>query len=401
MNSPVSSAQNSFRPYLNAIGSAHTSEGIRQVVFPWLVVGVLGLSADKLGLAQMVMMLPNLLLLLWGGAISDNRHLGSYLFRLYLLYSVPFIVLIGWSLLFGFSFVLIIVFGLSFGLITPFVQPAKESLLAQVTAQAVQGAIAKTTFVQFSANSVGILIASLMEQVGLYALLVAQVVMYVAAAYFFRNCHSETNVLAKKTTTLRDVVSGVQLVWGNTQLRQLMSLVAITSFVGLAVYLVAIAFLARDVYQGGASFFAVLQFCFMAGVVVANGLFIRFHHLLKRLGRALLLCYVFRAVLLLLISLRFSAEWAAALVFIWGCFYGLSTTLARSLAFSEAPSEYRSRVVSIFQLCLFGAAPFGAFAAGLLVESLGVLVAIKILSGVILLTALVGVFKGPLWNFRH
>lgn len=394
----------SFKFYLKGIASAHTSEGLRQVVFPWLIVGVLGLSAEKLGTAQMLLMLPNLLLLLWGGAISDNRHLGSYLFKLYLLYSLPFAVLIVWSLLYGFSYSLVLVFALGFGLITPFIQPAKESLLAQVTAQAVQGAVAKATFVQFSANGVGILIASSMDKVGLYPLLIAHIVAYFCAAYFFRACHVNAERRPKKSTSLSDVASGLRLVWDNPALRQLMTLVAITSFVGLAIYLVAIAFLARDVYQGGASLFAIFQFSFMAGVVVANGLFMRFHHLFKRLGRAMLICYVVRAGLLLLISLKFNTYWATVLVFLWGCFYGLSTTLARSLAFQQAPPEYRSRVVSIFQLCLFGAGPFGAFAAGQLVEHLGVLVSIQVLSAVIFVAAVVNIvrtpLRGPLWSFR-
>ncbi len=87
---PGNKKLSSFQNYLSGLGCSAVAMGLQIVIFPWLVVGVLHEPADRVGLAQMAVMLPNLLFILLGGAISDNRHLGSYLFRLYLLYLLPF-----------------------------------------------------------------------------------------------------------------------------------------------------------------------------------------------------------------------------------------------------------------------------------------------------------------------
>ena len=53
----------SFQYYLGGLGSSAVAMGLQVVIFPWLVVGVLHEPADRVGLAQMAVMLPNLLLI--------------------------------------------------------------------------------------------------------------------------------------------------------------------------------------------------------------------------------------------------------------------------------------------------------------------------------------------------
>jgi hypothetical protein len=81
----VDSKAFSFRHYLATIGTSNLAMGLHTVLYPWLVIGVLNESPSRLGLAQLAVLLPNLLFILPGGVISDRRHRGSWLSRLYLL----------------------------------------------------------------------------------------------------------------------------------------------------------------------------------------------------------------------------------------------------------------------------------------------------------------------------
>ncbi len=56
--------------------------GLHAVLYPSLVVGVLEESPSRLGLAQLALLLPNLLFILPGGVMSDRRHRGAWLSRL-------------------------------------------------------------------------------------------------------------------------------------------------------------------------------------------------------------------------------------------------------------------------------------------------------------------------------
>ena len=61
------------------MGASNLAMGLHKVLFPWLVVGVLMESPSQLGLAQMAVLLPNLLFILPGGVASDRRHRGTWL----------------------------------------------------------------------------------------------------------------------------------------------------------------------------------------------------------------------------------------------------------------------------------------------------------------------------------
>ena len=158
--------QGGFRTYLGGVGASSIAQGLQIVLFPWLLVGVLGESAVRVGYAQMALMLPQLLFILVGGVISDNRHLGRHLFRLYMFYSVPCLLLLVAVWMGYLSFGLMLLFGFCFGTVTAFIQPARESLLAQVADKQLQQAVARASFIQFSAQSVGILLAGYMDQLG-------------------------------------------------------------------------------------------------------------------------------------------------------------------------------------------------------------------------------------------
>ncbi len=228
-----SSGPDRFQFYLAGLGSSAVAMGLQVVIFPWLVVGVLHESADRVGLAQMAVMLPNLLFILLGGALSDNRHLGSYLFRLYLLYLLPFGMML-MAINSGYlSYQLLIVFGASYGVITAFIQPARESLLSQVASEDLQRSVVRTTLVQFAAQSLGYLSAGLFDRIGLSILLVFQMLMFIAAGLFLRASQPAGVGLSRRPQRQsQTITAGLWAVWRHARLRPLMLLVGATGFLG-------------------------------------------------------------------------------------------------------------------------------------------------------------------------
>ena len=130
--------------------------GVHTILFPWLIIGVLEESPSRLGLAQMALLLPNLLFILPGGVVSDGRHRGSWLSVLYALYILPVGLLFIAVATDQLSFSLMLLFAVSFGTISAFVQPARESLLGYADQNLMHQAVAKVVAVQFVAQGVGV-----------------------------------------------------------------------------------------------------------------------------------------------------------------------------------------------------------------------------------------------------
>lgn len=373
------------------------------MLFPWLLVGVLGESPERVGLAQMALMLPQLLFVLWGGVLSDKRHLGSHLLRLYLFYNLPCLMLIAalWSGHLSYS--LMLLFGFTFGTITAFVQPARESLLSRVVADQLQQAVARASFVQFSAQSLGILLAGYLEEVGLILLLAGQLLLLMLSGWLlYRSLGALAEVPARQRgSAWQEMVSGLQLVRGHPRLLQLMVVVAATGFLGFGLYLVAMPLLTREVYQQGASFFAWIQFSFMFGVILSNLVIIRLVGRFAKPGRLLLISLLVRGIFLLVIALHPPPWLLFLLIVMWGSASGLAMMLGRSMTHEESPQAYRARVVSVYQLALFGSAPVGAWLSGHAIAAIGILPAIGVLGGLTVLAALLAIGFSDLWKSRN
>ena len=389
-----------FKTYLSGVGASSLAQGLQIVLFPWLLVGVLNESALRVGYAQMALMLPQLFFILLGGVVSDNRHLGHHLFRLYLLYCVPCFVLLVAVWLGYLSFGLMLLFGVCFGTVTAFIQPARESLLSQVVDKQLQKAVAKASFIQFSAQSIGIILAGYMDQMGLLILIILQMVFLLCSGWLLRQCLSSVPDTEgkRKKATWKDMTAGLNVVREDARLSHLMMVVAATGFLGFGLYLVAMPILTREVYQQGAAFFAWIQFSFMFGVILSNVYIIRFVGRFTQPGRVLIISLLVRGCFLLAIAMQPPAWLLFTLVFCWGAASGIAMMLGRSLTHEESPQPYRARVVSVYQLALFGAAPIGAWVSGHTITAIGILPAIATLGVLTMLAAVIAILFSALWK---
>lgn len=384
--------------------------GLHTVLYPWLVVGVLELSPSRLGLAQLAVLLPNLLFILPGGVISDRRHRGSWLSLLYLLYSLPIAILIGAALSGELTFSLLLMFGMVFGSISAFVQPARESLLGYASQDLMHQAVAKVVMVQFIAQGIGFVIAGQLETIGLTALLIVQMLMFALSSILIKRSHPqrviETDIadpqvekVEPKRETLQELRAGFALFLTDKALLHLLLIVTATGFLAFGVYLVGMPLLAREAYQGGAGLYAILQVTFTMGIVLANFVVSRQKHAFKRPGRLMIISFLGRGGLLAAVALMPNFWILFPVIFAWGAFSGMSMTLGRTILHNQVPHSHRSRAASVYQLCLFAGAPLGAWACGVAIEQVGLAQTFTAIAGLTLVVSVIATMS-PLWALK-
>lgn len=393
--------------------------GLHTVLYPWLVVGVLEQSPSRLGLAQLAVLLPNLLFILPGGVISDRRHRGSWLSLLYLLYSLPIIILIGAALSGELTFSLLLMFGMVFGTVSAFVQPARESLLGYASQDVMHQAVAKVVMMQFIAQGIGFIIAGQLDSVGLTALLVLQMLMFILSSVLIRRSHpqlviandtaaistseeqaSNEKIIDEKRETLQELRAGFALFLNDKALLHLLLIVTATGFLAFGVYLVGMPLLAREAYQGGAGLYAIFQVTFTMGIVLANLVVSRQKDTFKRPGRLMIISFLGRGGLVAAVALVPNFWILFPVIFAWGAFSGMSMTLGRTILHNQVPHSHRSRAASVYQLCLFAGAPLGAWVCGVAIEQVGLAQTFTVIALLTLVVSIIAATMSPLWALQ-
>jgi len=418
LSTQASSSQTfSFRHYLATIGSSNLAMGLHAVLYPWLVVGVLEESPSRLGLAQLAVLLPNLLFILPGGVISDRRHRGSWLAQLYMLYTLPIALLLGAIIYDQLTFTVLILFGMAFGTVSAFVQPARESLLGYASQTLMHQAVAKVVMIQFIAQGIGFAIAGQLEGLGLAVMLILQLGLFFLSSVLIKRSHPE--MVADKSIVPDDVMdellpteklpprkslselrAGFALFTSDKTLLHLLLLVSATGFLAFGVYLVGMPLLAREGYQGGAGLFALMQVSFTLGIVAANFSVSRQKDTFKRPGRLMIISFLGRGSLVFFIALLPNFWLLFPIIFAWGAFSGLSMTLGRTILHNQVPHSHRSRAASVYQLCLFGGAPLGAWVCGYAIEHTGLAPTFAVIAVLTLLVSVLAAAFSPLWSLR-
>lgn len=381
--------------------------GLQKVLYPWLVVGVLEQSPSNLGLAQLAVLLPSLLFVLPGGVVSDRRHRGSWLSFLYLLYLIPIgsLALLFWSG--DASFIQLIIFGILFGTITAFVQPARESLLGYAAPELMHQAVAKVMAVQFVAQGIGFLLAGQLGIVSPMQLLCFQMLVFLLSSWFIRLSHPaiiaidhSSQIQPPKKKPLLEFREGLVLFKNDKSLQHLIFIVFATGFLAFGVYLVGVPLITKQLYNGGATLYAALQVIFTLGIVSVNLGVMKLEKMFQRVGKLMIISFLVRGTIVAFIAFKPPLWLLFPLIFIWGIFTGSSMTLGRTILHNQVPDAMRSRAASVYQLCLYGGAPLGAWVCGITVEWIGLRDAFFAIALITLLLSLITAMRSPLWHVK-
>ncbi|MCV6626115.1 MAG: MFS transporter, partial [Cellvibrionaceae bacterium] len=381
------------RRYLTVVSGASLAMGIQVVLLPWLALGQLDAVAAELGWVQASVLIPSLLLMLAGGVMADRYPSARYLAALYFLLALCHLALAVVLHRQQLTLLGLIGYGLCLGALNAFIQPLRERLLASVSNSSLQRSVTWVNFFQYGLQASGVALAGQLDRFGLMPVLALQVLALLLAA-------AMCLALGQLQTKRRDMAAwayGVKAVWQNRVTRSLTLLVSFNGFMHIGVFVVVLPLLVRDVYGRSADFYAWLQLSFVAGTLSATVALLRRREVLRP-GKGVLLCLFYAALLLFAISAGPKLEGLFLLVYIWGVLTGVSASLGRGLMQQQSPESLRGRMLSLYQLALFGSAPLGAIAAGYGAQHFG-LAAVLQISGAFSLLLFCASFLFPaLWR---
>lgn len=389
--------------YISAISASGISIGAQFVILPWLGVAILGLSASELGVLQAAKLSPLLLLLLIGGALSDHRNNRLWLSSLYFFLLIPQFGLAWLMANEQLSFLFLSLYGFSMGAILAFIQPARERILPSVAGGNLQQWVVAMTGLQFAAQIIGFLFAGQMESWNLVGLLLGQAALFVLCGVLIR--FTPEGKVSQKRPSIREAIQqGFNIVNAQPVLKQLMILVAFNGAMNMGLFSVVMPILVHRSLEESASFYAYIQLAFAVGTVAVT-LFLLLRKMLrnKRVlqpGRLVAMAVFGSGLLMLSIATGLSPERLLVQVLIWGALSGVSMVMGRAVVQELAGDQHRARVMSIYQLALFGSAPFGALLTGYLVDAMGLLDVLRGAGWLTLFVFMLTLFASSLWQFE-
>ena len=387
--------------YLLGTGSWFLSVGIQGVMFAWLVTMVLRESPNRVGIAQMTLLLPGTLLILAGGSVADRyggrrvaawAQLGATLAPLTLLALV---------LADRLTFAGLLAYALVMGCAQAFVTPARDGLLNHVADGRIQRTVMLASIAQFGTSMLGFGIASSADGVGAAPILALQVVILAIGVAGLRSIPQPWRTLSPEArpTLLASVLEGAKTVLQHRQLRMVaLQNVAMALFF-MGSYIVTMPLLVRETFNGSATDLGLMNVCNSLGLVTTILLLLRRGDVARQ-GRALILSQFVGAFVLAAAATASSFVPFLGLVFIWGACGGVAMTMSRTIMQEQAPEGQQSRVMGLHSFSFIGAGPLGALGSGYLVDQLGAQAALVICATGMLAVVLMIGFRSSLWRMK-
>lgn len=367
---PAAGRRETLPWYLATTSSWFGGWGMYQVLFPWLVVGVLGASAETTGLTQMSVLLSNLTFLLVGGALADRLEARGLLTVLHLGAVVPIGIL--WASVVGdwLSLPVLIGCGVMIGLCSAFNVPARDSLLREVAGDDVGRTVTGVTAVQFGSQLVGMAIAGATKFIGTpVALLIQACILGSGAVAARRLPRRPPRVHGGEALSASEMTRGVRIVW-SSPLRPVFLLIAGVGLFFMGSYHVIFPLLIRDVYQGSSAELSLLMGMFPLGAILGSLALLR-RRSIRRKGRALAIALAAGGGFLVVGGMDLPYPGLVATTLGWGLCGSVFMNMSRTLFQERAPEAERARVLAVNQLGFLGAAPIGSILSGYAAATLG------------------------------
>ena len=409
MSSPdLQSPDENFRPdlawYMSGIWLYFSAAGIQGVMFPWLIAIVLHESSARVGIAQMTMMLPMLILTLFGGALADRMELRSHLRRLQVMQMVP-PVLLGIIIYTGhLSYGVMLFFGVILGILGAYVMPTRDAMLTRVAINNLKGniqrGVAMSLSGQFLGQVVGFLIGGTAMFVGAPLLFGLQSLLLLGAVVTTSNLNEAPPApkaeSERRPSQLSDIKEGLIVLWQSDRLRPVVMMMFMSGILFMGVFMVLFPIMVRDVYHGSSFEIALINMCFFGGIGVSS-LTLSQLRPIKRQGRAMMLAMCTGSSVMVLMHFGLPIYVVDFLALCWGLAAGVSMTQSRAVVQEFAEPHIRARLISAFQLGTMGGGPIGALLTGYVIKYLGVLDAVLVPVALMVVLWLSIFFFTPLW----
>lgn len=369
-------------------------------MFAWLVTMVLHETPQMVGVAQMAMLVPVMLLMLFGGGVADalgGRRIAILAQSFAVVPSIGLLLVLAFDAL---DFRLMIIYAVAMGCATAFVTPARDGLLNLVAEGRIQRTVTLVSLIQFGVQMVGFTVAGLAGRIGPLAVIGFQTAVLIVGAVAYTRLPSppvRSVVMPSLRELVGSVVEGSQTVLRSDSMRPVVVQNIAMGICFMGSYIVAMPLLVREVYQGDAADLSMVMIANALGLVTSI-LLLLLGGGLRRQGRALLLAHFLGCIFLAAAGLDFGFWAAIACIYLWGACGGVAMSMSRTIMQEAAPDGQRGRVMAFFSFSFMGAGPLGALIAGYLVGWVGPPLALFISSATLMVVIVAVALTSSLWN---
>lgn len=370
-----------FGAYLVVVACWFFGFGVQTTVFPSVVTYTLEAGSIRLSIAQAALTAPMMLLLPFTGVLAERVDRRGVMFVFYVFAGISALLLGGVLLSGRLTYWVMVAFALLIGVAGGFVMPARDSAINDVArisrftrhgGIALQRAVIMASAIQFGAQILGMASGHLGEYFNPGYLFLGQGAILISggiAALFLPKLNSERN--RSTAHPMADLANGVRAVLHSPVLAPMTGvMIAIGVFIVGGALFILIPILVGDVYGGGYAELSQLSVTFWMGALVANVALALFGHV-DRAGRALLLAQGVTVLAVGAFALPLPFWGLYVLVFAWGLGAGVAISLSRAVVQENAPPDKLARVMSVYQMGLFGGMPAGALLMGPIVAAIG------------------------------
>ena len=387
--------------YMLGTGSWFLAFGVQGVLFAWLVAMQLRESAEWVGVAQMVLLLPGTVFILVGGSYAD-RFGGRRLAMVAQALAACGPLLLAVQLLADqLTYTTMLVYAVLMGCATAFVTPARDGLLNEVSGGRVQRAVVLASMVQFAGQFLGFSLAATTDWVGPLPVLLVQSVLLAMGVLAFRAIapSAPRAGAARAPRLLVSLREGGKTVFSSPSMRVIVIQNLAMALFFMGSFVVTIPLLVRDVFAGSSQDLAVMNGVNSLGLLASIMMLLRFGDV-QRPGRALIGAHVIGSLALGAVGMMSVFAEAVGTILVWGLCGGVAMTMSRTIMQEQAPADQRSRVMSFYGFSFMGAGPLGALFCGLLVREFGPQQALLIAAGLMLLVTLGLAALSRLWQLQ-
>ena len=369
-------------------------------MFAWLVTMVLRETPQMVGVAQMAMLVPVMLLMLFGGGVADalgGRRIAILAQSFAVVPSVGLLLVLAFDAL---DFRLMIIYAVAMGCATAFVTPARDGLLNLVAEGRIQRTVTLVSLIQFGVQMVGFTVAGLAGRIGPLAVIGFQTAVLIVGAVAYTRLPAppvRSVVMPSLRELVGSVVEGSQTVLRSDSMRPVVVQNIAMGICFMGSYIVAMPLLVREVYQGDAADLSMVMIANALGLVTSI-LLLLLGGGLRRQGRALLLAHFLGCIFLAAAGLDFGFWAAIGCIYLWGACGGVAMSMSRTIMQEAAPDGQRGRVMAFFSFSFMGAGPLGALIAGYLVGWVGPPIALFISSATLMVVIVAVALTSSLWN---
>jgi MFS family permease len=365
------------RWYLGSVAAFMLPHGLQMVLLPYLLAIELQQPAARFGITQMLGQLPMLLFLLLGGWLADRVDPRRLLMVLHGL-AIPVPLLLAFALWRGsLSEALLMVYALSWGLVTAFMTPARDGYLHRVAGHNVQRMVALAMGMQFGMQMVGQTLGGQAGRWGALVLLLTQCALLVLGVFVAsrlppapRPAAAPAGAAARKSMWA-ELGGGLSVIAADTPMRATLLMTAGMGVFFGGVFVVLIPLAVRDLFAGGAQDISAAYIAFGIGTLTSIAALTR-RGGLAGTGRALVCALLAGCVALSPLLLAPPQAIFYLCIFCWGLCGGVAMSMSRFILQERAPASHQSRVMAAFSLATVGGTPVGALITGLAVGAVGV-----------------------------